>query len=253
MPESSQPANHLTIIAGPSCAGKTPLYRAFKYLFAREAASFKTIIPYTTRRPRPDEQDGTDYHFVDRKKLDSLRKRTQMITLSVRGDRQGVDLEEIQALLEAGHTLYEGNTYLGRELIRYAGMSGIAHLSIFVSPFYLSEIRTFIRQLGKNGARRMISDIMRKKIEKRARRKKYQSAENIDQRVAEVFDELVFAGEFDFVLVNPLGEEDPVWDDPAQLSGSALSVVQTFAEILIHGSSPQAEKWPASPAFINTL
>ncbi len=253
MPESPQSANRLTIIAGPSCAGKTPLYKAFKYLFAQEAARFKTIIPYTTRCPRPDEQDGTDYHFVDRKKLDSLRKRTQMITLSVRGDQQGVDLKEIQALLAAGHTLYEGNTYLGRELIRYAEMSGIAHLSIFVSPFYLSEIGTFVRQLGRNGARRMISDIMRKKIEIRASRKKYQSDENIDQRVAEAFDELAFAGEFDVVLVNPLGEEDPVWDNPAKLSGSALSVVQTFAEILIHGSSPQAEKWPSRLAFINAV
>ena len=35
-------------------------------LMATRPEKFKTIVPFTTRIPRPHEQNGEEYHFVDR-------------------------------------------------------------------------------------------------------------------------------------------------------------------------------------------
>ena len=50
----------LYIVAAPSGAGKTSLVNA---LVAGDEA-LKISISYTTRPPRPGEQDGVEYHFV---------------------------------------------------------------------------------------------------------------------------------------------------------------------------------------------
>ena len=51
----------LLIISSPSGAGKTTLAR--RLLGEFEEANFS--VSYTTRKPRVNEQDGVDYHFVD--------------------------------------------------------------------------------------------------------------------------------------------------------------------------------------------
>ena len=49
------------VITAPSGAGKTSLIEALM----KADPSLKLSISYTTRKPRPGEQDGVDYHFVD--------------------------------------------------------------------------------------------------------------------------------------------------------------------------------------------
>ncbi|MET0292144.1 MAG: guanylate kinase, partial [Steroidobacteraceae bacterium] len=51
----------LFVIAAPSGAGKTSLVQA---LLAREP-SLALSISHTTRKPRPTETPGREYHFVD--------------------------------------------------------------------------------------------------------------------------------------------------------------------------------------------
>jgi guanylate kinase len=50
----------LIVISGPSGAGKTTLYKTMLKRFPDMLYS----VSYTTRRPRFDEQDGVDYHFI---------------------------------------------------------------------------------------------------------------------------------------------------------------------------------------------
>lgn len=59
----------LVIISGPSGVGKDTLVRE---LVARYGGRFET--PYTTRQARPDERDGSDYHFVSR---DDFQRRVR--------------------------------------------------------------------------------------------------------------------------------------------------------------------------------
>src|SRR5579862_8484046 len=54
------PRGRLYVVSAPSGAGKTSLVKA---LMEREPR-IRFSVSYTTRRPRPNEVDGRDYHFV---------------------------------------------------------------------------------------------------------------------------------------------------------------------------------------------
>jgi guanylate kinase len=54
-------SGNLFIVAAPSGAGKTSLVKALVSSMAGVCLS----VSHTTRLPRPGEQDGVDYHFVD--------------------------------------------------------------------------------------------------------------------------------------------------------------------------------------------
>ena len=54
---------HLFILSAPSGAGKTTLRRAVLERFP----DIQYSVSYTTREPRHGEQEGVDYHFIDRK------------------------------------------------------------------------------------------------------------------------------------------------------------------------------------------
>ncbi len=56
-----EPQRLMVVVSAPSGAGKTSLCQEA----ARRLARLVHSVSYTTRAPRPDEQDGQDYHFVD--------------------------------------------------------------------------------------------------------------------------------------------------------------------------------------------
>jgi len=58
----------LFVIAAPSGGGKTSLVNA---LLAREPG-IRLSVSYTTRAPRPGEQEGVHYHFVDAARFAAL-------------------------------------------------------------------------------------------------------------------------------------------------------------------------------------
>src|ERR1700749_1129431 len=82
MPESTlpsralaSPATHLRrhgilfVVSAPSGAGKSTLLAAL-----RPGADFVYSISCTTRKPRPGELDGEDYHFLDREEFEQCIK-----------------------------------------------------------------------------------------------------------------------------------------------------------------------------------
>ena len=58
------------ILSSPSGAGKTTLTKKI----AEKNSNFFISVSHTTRKPRPNEIDGKDYHFVDQKKFNLLVK-----------------------------------------------------------------------------------------------------------------------------------------------------------------------------------
>ena len=58
------------VLSSPSGAGKTTLTKKI----AENNSNFNISISHTTRKPRPNEIDGKDYHFIDKKKFDLLIK-----------------------------------------------------------------------------------------------------------------------------------------------------------------------------------
>ena len=58
------------VLSSPSGAGKTTLTKKI----AENNSNFKISISHTTRKPRPNEIDGKDYHFIDKRKFNLLIK-----------------------------------------------------------------------------------------------------------------------------------------------------------------------------------
>jgi guanylate kinase len=82
----------LLILSSPSGAGKTTLTKKLQAEFPELCFS----VSHTTRKPRANEVDGRDYHFVDRAQFEALVKKNSFLEWAeVHGNLYGTSLAEI--------------------------------------------------------------------------------------------------------------------------------------------------------------
>ena len=67
--------NKLFYIIGKSASGKDKIYK----LLLEKCPFLKPLVIYTTRPVRSGEEDGVQYHFVDREYLDEMEKKGRVI------------------------------------------------------------------------------------------------------------------------------------------------------------------------------
>jgi len=93
---------HLFIISAPSGAGKTTLVKAALKQFTDMLYS----ISYTTRKPRADEQNGVDYHFVSKQDFKKgIKKGHWAEWAEVYGNYYGTSAEFIEKSLSSGYDI----------------------------------------------------------------------------------------------------------------------------------------------------
>ena len=63
----------MLVLSSPSGAGKTTLSKKIQ----ESDPSFKVSISHTTRKARPNEVDGVDYHFVNKKQFEDLLSKKE--------------------------------------------------------------------------------------------------------------------------------------------------------------------------------
>ena len=61
--------NIMVVLSSPSGVGKTTLTKKIQQKYS----SFKISVSHTTRKPRSNEVDGVDYHFISNEKFKDLR------------------------------------------------------------------------------------------------------------------------------------------------------------------------------------
>ena len=88
----------LYIISAPSGAGKTSLVKALLERLSGVVVS----VSHTTRAPRPGEQDGVDYHFIDKDEFERLVERGEFLEHAqvfdnYYGTRRATVLERLEA------------------------------------------------------------------------------------------------------------------------------------------------------------
>jgi guanylate kinase len=82
----------LLIVSSPSGAGKTTLCKRLR----AELPRLRFSVSHTTRRPRPNEIDGKDYHFVDAATFEQMVHGNAFAEHArVHGHLYGTSLEEI--------------------------------------------------------------------------------------------------------------------------------------------------------------
>ena len=90
----------LFTISAPSGAGKTSLVNA---LLKDNDPRICVSVSHTTRARRPGEEDGVNYHFVDRDTFIAMRERGVFLeSAEVFGNLYGTSAHWVQEQLDAG-------------------------------------------------------------------------------------------------------------------------------------------------------
>jgi len=91
----------LIILSGPSGAGKSTIVRE---VLRRTGAKFS--VSATTRPPRPGEQPGREYRFVDRATFERMIERGELLEWAeVFGELYGTPADLIRRALDEGRTV----------------------------------------------------------------------------------------------------------------------------------------------------
>lgn len=163
---------NLFIITAASGAGKTSLIKA---LLAKDAR-LKLSVSHTTRKPRPSEVDGIDYHFVDDATFLSMLGEAKFLESAlVHEARYGTSHAALEAPVQAGFDLVLEIDWQGAEQVRRLYPQSV---SIFILP---PSIEALERRLNGRGQ---------------------DSSEVIAKRVAAAREEMRHVAEFDYVTIN---------------------------------------------------
>lgn len=133
----------LLILSSPSGAGKTTLTRHL----LENLGDFAFCVSHTTRRPRPGEEDGREYHFVDRVGFQELVVRGAFAEhAEVHGNLYGTSLAEIErARSEGKRGIVFDVDYQGARQIKAKRPEAVG---IFVLPPSMDELRRRLRGRG---------------------------------------------------------------------------------------------------------
>ena len=92
----------LFIVSAPSGAGKTSLVDAL----IRENDSLCVSVSHTTRSKRPKEQDGINYHFIEKARFQSMLEAGDFLeSAEVYGHHYGTSKKWVTEQLEEGRTV----------------------------------------------------------------------------------------------------------------------------------------------------
>jgi len=240
-------SGRLVILGGPSCAGKSPLYRALGKFYPELRDQLHKLVLFNSRAPRPGEVDGVDFHFRTRAQVEALRADNRYAVLEARSDLQALDVQKLEGLLGGGDVFFEGNTFVGRALQTHPRLAHVERLSIFLSPLSKEEI-IYLQAPARNvSLLELLPEIMRRKLLRRTRRQNGDLSaadlENIETRASSAYRELQVAWQFQYVIPNHDGEDSDNWEAFYYVIGDARKTLEAFVGLL-RGSVPaEVERW----------
>ena len=165
-------SGQLFIVAAASGAGKTTLVRQ---LLAREP-DIRLSISYTTRAPRPGEENRREYHFVSEAQFQAMIAADDFLEWAqVHGNYYGTSKRWIVTERAAGRDVLLEIDWQGAQQVRRVFPDAIG---VFILPPSMEELT---RRLTGRGT---------------------DSAEVIARRLAAAREEMSHVGEFGYVIIN---------------------------------------------------
>jgi guanylate kinase len=162
----------LFVIAAPSGAGKTSLVKA---LLASEPR-LRLSVSHTTRKRRPTEEDGREYHFVSVPQFERLVARGEFLEHArVFDNFYGTARGYVEEQLRQGHDVILEIDWQGAQQVRRAMPQAV---SIFILP----------------PSRRALAE--------RLARRATDPPEIIARRLRDAAADMAHYREFDYVIVN---------------------------------------------------
>ena len=162
----------LFIIAAPSGAGKTSLVKAI----SEQIENTDVSISHTTRKPRHDEKDGEDYHFIDETEFKTLVSQNRFLEYAnVFGNCYGTSRDWIEEELSLSRNIILEIDWQGAQQVKSQLRNSVG---IFILPPNYQTLRE--RLVGRQN----------------------DDQETIDRRMNAAKDEMSHYKEFDYIVIN---------------------------------------------------
>jgi guanylate kinase len=162
----------LFIISAPSGAGKTSLVAEI----LAQINNIQASISHTTRDCRPGEQNGINYHFVDRQQFVTMIENNAFLEhAEVFGNFYGTSQEWVEATLNNGTDVILEIDWQGAEQVRSKFTDS---QSIFILPPSKQALRERLNGRGQD------------------------HAEVIEQRISAATEEMSHYVEADYLVIN---------------------------------------------------
>lgn len=134
----------MLVLSSPSGAGKTSISRELR----RREPRLSMSVSVTTRKMRPGEIDGTDYHFIDEARFNAMASRGELLEWAeVHGNLYGTGRDTIERARGAYRGVVFDIDYQGARQIRARLGEGRA-IGIFVLPPSMGELERRLRGRG---------------------------------------------------------------------------------------------------------
>ncbi len=134
--ESAPRRGLMLVISSPSGAGKTTLSR----MLLEKYEDVSLSVSATTRAPRPGEEDGVHYHFVDRAQFESLIERREFLEWARVFDHfYGTPRAAVEERLSAGKDVIFDVDWQGADAIHDQMPNDV--VSVFVLPPTIKALR----------------------------------------------------------------------------------------------------------------
>ncbi len=161
------------IVSSPSGAGKTSLCR--RLIADHDHLTLSTSM--TTRPPRPGEEDGREYHFVDDARFDALIAEDAFLEWAqVHEARYGSPKAAVETALSAGQDVLFDIDWQGAQSI--AAQAPRDTVRVFVLPPSMAELRRRLYARAQD------------------------HADVIERRLVRAKGEIEHWSEYDYVIVN---------------------------------------------------
>jgi guanylate kinase len=166
---------HLIVFSAPSGSGKTTIVR---HLLGQEDLNLDFSISATSREPRSDEVHGKNYYFISLKEFKQHIKNGDFLEWEevYRDNFYGTLNEEVQRIWKKGKNVIFDIDVVGG--LRIKKKYPKRTLAVFVKPPSVDELKI------------------------RLKKRKTESEEKIDMRIAKASIEMATAPQFDIVIEN---------------------------------------------------
>ena len=164
--------NIMVILSSPSGVGKTTLTKKIQQKYQK----FKISVSHTTRKPRSNEVDGVDYHFVDHKKFKELISKNE--------------LYEYAKIFENYYGTLKKNvddTFKSNDIIFDIDWQGTKQLSKFKN---LNLIKIYLITDNKN------------ELKKRLVKRNQNTKDEVEKRFNAFDEDIKHWNDYDYVIIN---------------------------------------------------
>jgi len=149
MPPPTSGQNVLLLLAGPAGVGKSTLCDRL----VREVPGFERVVTATTRPPRPNEENGRDYHFLSEAEFDARLAAGDFLEWACVHQRHRYGTLKSAVLDRLPHTNLVANVDVqGVRSIRTAAQAMPALrarlVSMFVAPDSIAVLRERLQGRG---------------------------------------------------------------------------------------------------------